>query len=79
MMILSTDHDFFRFHEVVDAVLSRFFHSGAPRLPQPPQFMPFFESLAGQPRELLSVGKAGHGHATLQSCSNMFAETYENK
>ena len=28
------------------------------RRAQPPQFMPFFESLAGQPRELLSVGKA---------------------
>lgn len=40
---------------LLPAVVTKFI---SPAEVQPPQFMPFFESLAGQPRELLSVGKA---------------------
>lgn len=40
---------------LLPAVVTKFI---SPAEVQPAQFMPFFESLAGQPRELLSVGKA---------------------
>ena len=62
---------------LTDPVLSvpRPFH-GVP--PQPPQFMPFFESLAGQPRELLSVGKAGRDKQ-IQLFHVQTCEAYENR